>query len=85
MNNVLNSRTHSHYSMVLLSQWYYSAYISLMVNNVCTNCLQMPFRWISLILSQEFPLPDVVRIWDSVLADEKRFDFLLYICCAMIL
>ncbi|XP_075162206.1 TBC1 domain family member 13 [Haematobia irritans] len=43
------------------------------------------FRWISLILSQEFPLPDVVRIWDSVLADEKRFDFLLYTCCAMIL
>ncbi|XP_065361098.1 TBC1 domain family member 13 [Calliphora vicina] len=43
------------------------------------------FRWISLILSQEFPLPDVVRIWDSVLSDEKRFDFLLKICCAMIL
>uniref|UniRef100_A0A1A9X358 TBC1 domain family member 13 n=1 Tax=Glossina brevipalpis TaxID=37001 RepID=A0A1A9X358_9MUSC len=43
------------------------------------------FRWISLILSQEFPLPDVVRIWDSVFSDEQRFQFLLKICCAMIL
>lgn len=70
---------------IIQTLWYYSAYISIIVNNICTNCLQITFRWISLILSQEFPLPDVVRIWDSVLADEKRFDFLLYICCAMIL
>lgn len=42
------------------------------------------FRWLTLILSQEFPLPDVVRIWDSVFADEHRFDFLVRICCAMI-
>lgn len=42
------------------------------------------FRWLTLILSQEFPLPDVVRIWDSVFADENRFDFLVRICCAMI-
>ncbi|XP_036341724.1 TBC1 domain family member 13-like isoform X2 [Rhagoletis pomonella] len=43
------------------------------------------FRWITLLLSQEFPLPDVVRIWDSVFADEHRFEFLIRICCAMIL
>lgn len=42
------------------------------------------FRWLTLILSQEFPLPDVVRIWDSVFADDHRFDFLVRICCAMI-
>lgn len=42
------------------------------------------FRWLTLILSQEFPLPDVVRIWDSVFADENRFNFLVRICCAMI-
>lgn len=27
------------------------------------------FRWITLLLSQEFPLPDVVRIWDTLLSD----------------
>ncbi|VEN55951.1 unnamed protein product [Callosobruchus maculatus] len=42
------------------------------------------FRWITLLLSQEFPLPDVLRIWDSLLSDEHRFDFLLHVCCAMI-
>ncbi|XP_011634941.1 TBC1 domain family member 13 isoform X1 [Pogonomyrmex barbatus] len=43
------------------------------------------FRWLTLLLSQEFPLPDVMRIWDSLFADENRFSFLIHICCAMIL
>ncbi|XP_043483431.1 TBC1 domain family member 13 isoform X2 [Leptopilina heterotoma] len=43
------------------------------------------FRWLTLLLSQEFPLPDVMRIWDSLFADEQRFDFLIHICCAMII
>ncbi|KAL0134443.1 hypothetical protein PUN28_001315 [Cardiocondyla obscurior] len=43
------------------------------------------FRWLTLLLSQEFPLPDVMRIWDSLFADENRFNFLIHICCAMIL
>ncbi|CAH2035349.1 unnamed protein product, partial [Iphiclides podalirius] len=43
------------------------------------------FRWLTLLLSQEFSLPDVERIWDTLFADSQRFDFLIYICCAMIL
>lgn len=43
------------------------------------------FRWLTLLLSQEFPLPEVERIWDSLFADVYRFDFLIHICCAMIL
>lgn len=42
------------------------------------------FRWLTLLLSQEFPLPDVVRIWDSIFSDENRFNFLIQVCCAMI-
>ncbi|KAK7094495.1 TBC1 domain family member 13-like [Littorina saxatilis] len=42
------------------------------------------FRWLTLMLSQEFPLPDVLRIWDSLFADANRFDFLIYICMAML-
>lgn len=42
------------------------------------------FRWLTLLLSQEFELPDVVRLWDSIFADPKRYDFLVQICCAMI-
>ncbi|XP_024081658.1 TBC1 domain family member 13 isoform X2 [Cimex lectularius] len=42
------------------------------------------FRWLTLLLSQEFPLPDVLRIWDSLFADSNRFSFLIHVCCAMI-
>jgi len=43
------------------------------------------FRWLTLLLSQEFNLPDILRIWDSLFADERRFDFLIYVCSAMII
>lgn len=36
------------------------------------------------MLSQEFALPEVLRLWDSLFADPDRFDFLLDVCCAMI-
>jgi len=42
------------------------------------------FRWLTLLLSQEFALPDVLRLWDSLFADQYRFEFLLYACCAML-
>ncbi|KAJ1133789.1 hypothetical protein NDU88_000264 [Pleurodeles waltl] len=43
------------------------------------------FRWLTLLLSQEFLLPDVIRIWDSLFADDQRFEFLLLVCCAMLI
>lgn len=43
------------------------------------------FRWITLLLSQEFPLPEVLHIWDFLFADEARFNFLIKVCCAMLL
>jgi hypothetical protein len=42
------------------------------------------FRWITLLLSQEFLLPDVIEIWDCLFSDDNRFEFLYFICCAMI-
>jgi len=42
------------------------------------------FRWITLLLSQEFILPDVIRLWDSLFSDPDRFEFLLHVCCAML-
>jgi len=42
------------------------------------------FRWITLLLSQEFELPDVMRLWDSFFADKTRFEYFLYFCAAMI-
>ncbi|XP_050431940.1 TBC1 domain family member 13 [Adelges cooleyi] len=43
------------------------------------------FRWLTLMLSQEFSLPEVLRIWDSLFSDAQRFSFLIHICCAMII
>eukprot|EP00095_Tigriopus_kingsejongensis_P005856 maker-scaffold38_size502422-snap-gene-0.14 protein:Tk05856 transcript:maker-scaffold38_size502422-snap-gene-0.14-mRNA-1 annotation:"tbc1 domain family member 13" len=42
------------------------------------------FRWLTLMLSQEFDLPDVLRIWDSLLTDDTRRDFLLAVGTAMV-
>lgn len=42
------------------------------------------FRWFTILLTQEFSLPDTLRIWDSLFSDHKRFDFLTYVCCAML-
>jgi len=41
------------------------------------------FRWITLLLTQEFELPDVQQIWDSFFGDPDRFSFVIYFCCAM--
>jgi hypothetical protein len=74
MMNQLYSRLQAHDERVyktLVTQEIYPQYFS--------------FRWITLLLSQEFSLPDVLCIWDSLLADKKRFDFLIYVCCAMII
>ncbi|CAK8674692.1 TBC1 domain family member 13-like [Clavelina lepadiformis] len=43
------------------------------------------FRWITLLLSQEFSLPDVIHIWDILFSDSRRFDFLIAVCSAMII
>jgi hypothetical protein len=42
------------------------------------------FRWLTLLLSQEFELPDIFRLWDSFFADPNRFEFMSYFCCAML-
>jgi hypothetical protein len=41
-------------------------------------------RWITTLLSREFHLPDVVRLWDSLLASVNRDNFLRYACATMV-
>jgi len=43
------------------------------------------FRWISLLFSQDFSIKIVLRIWDSLLSDENRFEFLKYICVGLLI
>jgi len=45
------------------------------------------FRWITLLLSQEFELPDVLRLWDTLFSDgeEHLLEYLRYLCVAMLI
>ena len=43
------------------------------------------FRWLTLLLSQELILPDLLRLWDSLFADENKFDLFDYVCVAIII
>lgn len=44
------------------------------------------FRWITLLLTQEFNFPDCLRIWDSLLSNpDGPLEILLRVCCAMLL
>ena len=42
-------------------------------------------RWLRLWLSQEFEIPDCLRIWDSLLTAEVTLPWLRYVCVAMII
>ena len=42
------------------------------------------FRWLTLLLSQEFKLPDVIALWDVLFTQDELLDFLMFICCGMI-
>ncbi|KAM7536176.1 hypothetical protein Aperf_G00000096358 [Anoplocephala perfoliata] len=55
------------------------------LNHLHLEPAHFAFRWITLILSREFLLPDVLILWDCILADKHRFDLLLYICCSMLM
>ena len=43
------------------------------------------FRWLTTLGTRELELPEVVRLWDSLLADPHRFKFLDYFCVALVI
>ena len=34
------------------------------------------FRWYTLLLTQEFEMPEILRLWDSILSDRKLLNFM---------
>lgn len=42
-------------------------------------------RWVMLLMCQDFEMPNCIRLWDTLLADEKRFDFLNYVCASVVI
>ena len=45
----------------------------------------MVINWQRPVYEIACSFPDVIRIWDSLFADEKRFAFLIHLCCAMLM
>ena len=44
------------------------------------------FRWVTLLLTQEFTLPDTLSLWDALLAEQRdRLECLLRLCVAMLM
>lgn len=37
-----------------------------------------------LLLAQEFSINNVIKVWDTLLADHERYTFLNFICIAMV-
>ena len=55
------------------------------LRNLSVNPQYYSLRWLMLMLTQEFQLVDVLRLWDSLLSVPERNEFLMYCCLAMIL
>lgn len=43
------------------------------------------FKWISLLVANEFAIEDTQRIWDKFLSEQRRFRLLPFFCAAMII
>lgn len=42
------------------------------------------FQWLLLMLSQEFSIDDVLKLWDSLLSHDKKKEYLNYMCIAIL-
>ena len=42
------------------------------------------FRWYTLLLTQEFELPDILRLWDSIFSVEDVFEFMSFLCISIL-
>lgn len=41
-------------------------------------------RWLMLLMCQEFNMPNVIILWDTLFSDPERFNFLNYVCVALV-
>jgi len=42
-------------------------------------------RWCTVLFAQDASLPDAVRLWDSFIADPRRFEFVIHVALALIM
>ena len=42
-------------------------------------------RWVMLLLCQDFEMPNCIRLWDTLFADDSRFEFLNFVCATLVI
>jgi hypothetical protein len=42
-------------------------------------------RWVMLLLCQDFEMPNCIRLWDTLFADDARFEFLNFVCATLVI
>ena len=42
-------------------------------------------RWVMLLMCQELEMPNCIRLWDTLFADPKRFEFLNFVAAAIVI
>ena len=67
---------------LMVSKIYKEIFIKFQNNNI--RIFHFAFRWINLFFSQQFILPDLIRIWDSIFCEDDRYYFVYYIGLAIL-
>lgn len=56
------------------------------LENQGLDFLQFSFRWMNCLLLREFPLPCVIRLWDTYIAEPEGFsNFHVYVCAVFLI
>lgn len=67
---------------IMVSKIQKDIFIKFQNNNI--RIFHFAFRWINLFFSQQFILPDLIRIWDTIFCEEDRYYFVYYFGLAIL-
>jgi len=67
---------------LMVSKIHKEIYLKFQNNNL--RIFHFAFRWINLFFSQQFILPDLIRIWDAIFCEDDRYNFVYYFGLAIL-
>ena len=67
---------------IMVSKIHKDIFIKFQNKNI--RIFHFAFRWINLFFSQQFILPDLIRIWDTIFCEDDRYDFVYYFGLAIL-
>ena len=58
--------------------------IFLHFNKMCVECGHFAFKWFILFFSQDFIMPDLLRLWDTLFCEKDRYYFIYFLSLAIL-